>query len=146
MLRNEMLNAFTNWMSDLFSLVATEKCYKSLFKAGIFLCVSLFASGQVVFLTALPYEKEAISLMYKVESESKVKVEHKTPKDLKCSLEMSSQVYIDCKNSRYLYDLSSSMLSVFEVWSKLLGYLMYFLFVVSVAGFIIRNPNDNNAS
>ena len=54
-----MFKAFYDWFEEQFAFLFTKKCYSSLFKAGIFLCVSLFASGQVVFLNALPYEKEA---------------------------------------------------------------------------------------
>jgi hypothetical protein len=139
-----MLKAFSDWFSELFELLFTKKCYSSLFKAGIFLCLSLFASGQVVFLNALPYEKEAFALMHKVESESKIQIEHKTPDELKCSLNQPKAVYNDCKNSQYLYNLSSSLLSAFTEWSKLLFLLMYFVFTLSIFGFLFRKQEESS--
>jgi hypothetical protein len=143
-LRNIMFKAVSDWFSNLFELLFTTKCYTTLFKAGIFLCISLFASGQVVFVTSLPYEKEAFALMHKVESESKTKIEHESPDELKCSLNQSKAVYNDCKNSKYLYDLSSSLLSAFAEWSKLLLLLMYVLFVLSIFGFMFRKPDESS--
>lgn len=139
-----MFKAFSDWFEELFSLLFTKKCYSTLFKAGIFLCLSLFASGQVVFLNALPYEKEAFALMYKVEAESKTKIEHEYPSELKCSLNQPKAVYNDCKNAKYLYKLSASLLTAFTEWSKLLFLLMYVVFVLSIFGFLFRKPEENN--
>ena len=82
--------------------------------------------------------------MYKVESEAKTKTEHKYPDELKCSLNQPKAVYNDCKNSQYLYNLSSSLLTAFTEWSKLLFLLMYVVFVLSIFGFLFRKSEESS--
>ncbi|MEY8213032.1 MAG: hypothetical protein RPR97_00975 [Colwellia sp.] len=113
-----MIDAVSGWFSALIKILCTQKGYYSLFKAGIFLAAGLFTSSQVVFTYAFPYEKEAMALMHKVEVE--LKVEYDSPKELTCSLEQVKIVYENCKNSKYSYNLSSSLLDALSSWTELL--------------------------
>ena len=140
-----MLDAISKWFSALLDLICIEKGYTSLFKGAVFLAIPLLSVGQFVVTTSLAYEKEAFFLMHQIEADEKPKIEYDSPDKLTCLVNQAKEVYKNCKNSKYLFGLSSSLLSAYNSASGLLFLLMYVMFSVSVVGFVFRKP-DNPSS
>ena len=122
-------------------LMRTKKGYSSLFRAGVFLCLTLAVVNQFVFINFLPYDKEAHALMYKVEFQTKT--EYESPDELMCSSkEPPKVVYIDCKNAQYLYSTSSAWLKLRDSLSDLFCIFIGIAFFMSLVGFLLREPDD----
>ena len=121
-------------------LMFTKKGYSSLFRAGVFLCLTWGVVVQFVFTNFAPYEKEAHALMYKVEFETKI--EYESIGKLECSRKNQPKaVFIDCKHAQYLYSNSSAGLKILEDGSVIVYVFIGLAFILSIIGFLFREPD-----